>query len=105
MLIALPKSKEARPSYSSSGIFLWLALLIVGQVPSISPAKSAFLDYFRAALIPTIPWVVSVTIPNSSRYRLALTAVGLASAVLLGALLFEAFDHKARPALGLRTFE
>jgi 4-amino-4-deoxy-L-arabinose transferase-like glycosyltransferase len=92
--IALPESKEARPSYSSSGIFLWLAFLIISQVPNISPAKSAFLDYFRAALIPTIPWVVGVTMPNSTRYRLALTALGLASAVLLGALLFEAFDHK-----------
>src|SRR5215813_2683671 len=93
--IVSPESKDARRLYSSSGIFLWLAFLIVGQVTNISPAKSAFLDYFRAALIPTIPWLIGVTMPNSTRYRLALTALSLASTVLLGALLSQAFDHKA----------
>ena len=93
--IVSPESKDARPLCSSSGIFLWLAFLIVGQVTNILPAKSGFLDYFRAALLPTIPWLVGVTMPNSTRYRLALSALSLASTVLLGALLSQAFDHKA----------
>jgi hypothetical protein len=94
MSIVSPK-KGTRPLYSSSGTFLWLAFLIVGQVANISLAKSAFLDYLRAALIPTIPWLVGVTMPNSTRYRLVVTVLSLASSVLLGALLSQAFDHQA----------
>jgi 4-amino-4-deoxy-L-arabinose transferase-like glycosyltransferase len=95
MSIVSAESKHARPLYSRLGIFLWLAFLIVGQITNTSLAKSAFPDYFRAALIPTIPWLVGVTMPNSTRYRLALTVLGLASTVLLGAFLSQAFDYKA----------
>ncbi len=82
-------------SRSFVGIFLWAGYLIAGHLLGATLAQGGPWNRLRDALVPSIPWIIGTIMPGKFRYQLVLTALGLASAALLGWLLFPAAAVKA----------
>ena len=91
LLMQMCNRRTKSPTSWGLPLGVWSGYLISGQLISALGSKGAFLDRVRAALIPTIPWVISLVIPNRIRYQLILSLLGLTSAIILGRLLFQDF--------------
>ncbi len=87
-------SEGVESSRSFVGIFLWTGYLIAGHLLGATLAKGALRDRLSAS-IPSIPWILAMIMPWRFRYQLILTALGLATAALLGWLLFPVAAIKA----------